>query len=67
MLTILYFLKKGADVNVVDKNGQTPLFYAARQGHLEVVKYLLKNKANVLIRYDFINFNHAVLLHDVIH
>lgn len=35
----------GADVNVVDQNGLTPLHHAARENYPDIVAYLLKNKA----------------------
>jgi ankyrin repeat protein len=42
----------GADINVARDGGATPLYFAAGNGHLEVVKHLLEkegievNKAN---------------------
>ena len=39
-------LKKGAKVNVVDKRNQSPLWLASYSGHTELVKLLLKHKAN---------------------
>ena len=32
--------------DVPDDHGDTPLFYAARQGHLEVIEFLLKHEIN---------------------
>ncbi|XP_076680771.1 uncharacterized protein LOC143375485 [Andrena cerasifolii] len=37
----------GADLNSRDKAGNTPIFYAAKNGDLEMVRLLLTNKANV--------------------
>ena len=31
----------GVEASVLDEFGQTPLFYAARDGNLEVIKWLL--------------------------
>ena len=36
-------LSKGADVNNKDKNGVTPLHWAAKLGHKEVVELLRKH------------------------
>ena len=30
----------GADVNASDEDGYTPLMYASKNGHLEIVRYL---------------------------
>jgi uncharacterized protein len=40
-------LKKGADVNARDTNGQTALMAAAGRGHLEMVKLLIDKGADV--------------------
>lgn len=40
-------LEGGAFVNVVDDCGETPLFYAIRKRHCDVVKKLLEMKANI--------------------
>jgi ankyrin repeat protein len=37
----------GADINSEDGNGQTALFYCAREGHKEMCLQLLKKGANV--------------------
>ncbi len=37
-------IQLGSDMNVVDNlQSQTPLFYAAREGHLEMCKLLIEN------------------------
>ena len=42
------WLKKGANVNAVEKNwGQTPLHKAARKGHKDIVELLIAKGANV--------------------
>lgn len=43
-------VKKGADINFKDKNGSTPLHYAAVYGNMKIVKYLVKNGADVCAR-----------------
>lgn len=46
-LTIIKLLVgAGADINKADKRGQTALFYAAKAGNKETVKYLLEQKIN---------------------
>jgi len=40
-------IDKGADVNLLDKNGETALMGAAGAGHTEIVKVLIDKKANV--------------------
>jgi hypothetical protein len=37
-------VERGADINKTDARGQNALFYAAKSGNKEVVKYLLDNK-----------------------
>ncbi|MCF8330897.1 MAG: ankyrin repeat domain-containing protein [Bacteroidales bacterium] len=45
--SVIYLIKSGADVNVKnDYSQETPLIYAAQQGHLDVVKILLHNGAD---------------------
>jgi ankyrin repeat protein len=41
--------KAGADVNIVDNQGKTPIFWASRNGHLEVVQALIAAGADVNI------------------
>jgi ankyrin repeat protein len=39
-------LERGADPNVKDDDGKTPLHYAAWKGHHKVVELLLEHGAN---------------------
>lgn len=43
---VMLLLAKGTDVNLVDGYGWTPLMWAAKQGHLNVVRILLAAQAN---------------------
>ena len=40
-------IEAGADVNYVDKDGDTALMAAASEGHTEIVKLLVEKGANV--------------------
>ena len=44
---VKYFASQGADVNVRDGSGRTPLYLAASIDHLEIVKFLVSKGANV--------------------
>jgi hypothetical protein len=46
MNTVKTLLEAGAAINKQDIQGQTPLFYAARYGNADIVKYLLEQNAN---------------------
>lgn len=48
------------DVNLVDDKNKTALMYASEEGHLSIVKYLLKKKADVLMKST--NGDHALKL-----
>lgn len=40
-------LKRGGDVNAIDGAGYTALHYAARNGHLDACKLLVKNQIQI--------------------
>jgi ankyrin repeat protein len=42
-----YLKSVGADINVKNNNGLTPLYNASRNGHLEVMKYLKSVGADI--------------------
>ncbi len=45
-----YFIKKGADVNIPDANGNTPLAIAIKNNDLTMIKNLLEGGANTKIK-----------------
>lgn len=42
-----YFIAKGADINIGDKWGRTPLHLSSAVNHVEMVEFLLNNKAYI--------------------
>lgn len=46
-------LSQGADINISDEYGETPLHSAALYGHLDVVKYLVEQGADVDVKNKF--------------
>ena len=42
---VMYLLSKGADPNIADATGSTPLFWAVKSGSQELTELLLKYKA----------------------
>lgn len=36
----------GGDIDLVDNNGQTPIFYAIKGGRADIVEYMLQNGIN---------------------
>ena len=47
---VIYFLDKGATVNVEDLRKRTPLHVACENGHVAIVKLLLDNGANMNVQ-----------------
>lgn len=43
-------IEAGSDVNELDRDGRSPLFYAAQKGHASMVDELLRNNADVNLR-----------------
>ena len=56
---VKYFIQKGEDVNSRTANGETPLFFAITNGHLNVVRILVKNGANVS------NTSHSLIISQI--
>lgn len=45
--TARILLNAGADAGNADQNGQTPLYYSVKMGHLEMSELLIDNGCNV--------------------
>lgn len=45
--TVQFLLNNGADINLCNKNGYSPLYLACFDGHHSTVEILLKNRANI--------------------
>ena len=43
-------MKAGADINIAQRNGLTPLLIAIRERHTDIVRSLLARGANVHVR-----------------
>lgn len=52
---------EGADVNARDQDGCTALTYAAKQGHLDIVAYLLGEGARADPHEDYVHFDTPLL------
>lgn len=50
---VQYLLEKGADVNLCNKSGWTPLHHASFYGNNETVKLLLQSKSSVTVKNKF--------------
>lgn len=55
-----FLIQKGANVNEANAFGKTPIFYAIEFNHLDIIKLLLENKADVNQKY--INNNEKLAL-----
>lgn len=40
----------GMNINITNRNGETPLFYACKSRNVEVLKYLIEQGANINIK-----------------
>jgi len=50
LLAVKYLLKKGANINIQNNEGDTPLINACYKNNISIVKHLLKNKASTKIK-----------------
>lgn len=59
-----YLLKRGAQVNALDSYGRSAVFYAAQQGHYEVMLLLEQHGADLLIKdKDGVDITSAAIFH----
>lgn len=54
--------KKGANVNFISTNGETPLYIAARKGEVKIVDWLLKRGAKNNVSTDITPLHIAIIL-----
>lgn len=45
---IKFVIAKGANIHCVNQFGETPIIIATKNGHRDIVQYLLENRANTL-------------------
>ena len=45
-----YLVNKGADVNIINKKGETAIFWASYHGYDDIVKLLLEKNANPTVK-----------------
>lgn len=48
-IIIDYLVKRGADINYIDRHKNSPLMYAAREGSLSLIKLLIEYGANTTV------------------
>lgn len=60
-----YLLEQKAEVNHQDCEGKSPIFYAAKNGHLNVIKLLVAYEAVVCLRdnQNFTVLHHVIIAH----
>jgi uncharacterized protein len=46
---VIDFIKRGIDINTADESGTTLLMFAANNGNIELLEFLLNNGANILM------------------
>ena len=50
---VRFLVENGASVNILGRDGRTPLYFAALDGHIDVVRFLVENGADVNPRSHF--------------
>lgn len=51
--SVKFLVENGANIEVKNKDGYTPLIVASWNGHLEIVKFLVEKGANVEAKNDY--------------
>jgi len=46
---VKYLIEQGADINIENESGETPLFNACSSGNENLVKYLIEHGADINI------------------
>lgn len=66
-LAVDLLLKRGAFINVLDNDDQSPLYLAVEEGNILAVELLLKNSANVINGLNPIDvaINNGILSHEI--
>ena len=57
---LVFMAENGADINEKDEDDWTLLHYAAQKGHLSVVEYLVKQKADINAKTDCVEFLYLI-------
>ncbi|KAH7696229.1 CAMK/DAPK/DAPK protein kinase, partial [Aphelenchoides avenae] len=59
---VVFLQRHGSVLDVEDRRGDTPLFWAARNGHAHLVRYFVDAK-NVKVNVNHVNKNKETALH----
>lgn len=64
---VKFLLESGADLNMVDDDGWTPLHYASRHGNFEIIELLLDLGADINIKNEkgYTALHYAIINEDI--
>jgi len=57
-----YMVENGADMNTKGENVRTPLHFAAENGHLSVVEYLINQQTDIDAKDIMVEFEYLIIL-----